>query len=82
MAGRGPFARSLFGMRPTASPGDFFYMMADSAAMASQYGHKQVLCQAMALANPSTLSLFVFGFVFYFFFLIFFLFVTRNSTFF
>lgn len=33
--------------------GDFFYMMADSAAMADQYGHKEKLCDAMSTANPS-----------------------------
>jgi hypothetical protein len=55
MNGRGRKSRMLFGMNPSSSPGDFFYMMADSAAMADQYGHKEALCNAMNLANPSIL---------------------------
>lgn len=34
-------------MSKTTSNGDFFYMMADSAAMGAQYGHKASLCTAM-----------------------------------
>jgi len=50
-AGQGTAARNLFGMDPTTSNGDFFYMMADSAAMADQYGNKAALCNWMAQAN-------------------------------
>lgn len=40
-------ARALFGSPPDMSAPDFAYMLADSAAMAVQYGGKEALCTAM-----------------------------------
>jgi len=51
--GDGGRLRSLFGMDPASSNGDFFYMMADSAAMADQYGSKIPFCTYMMKANLS-----------------------------
>lgn len=44
-------------MSETTSNGDFFYMLADSAAMGAQYGHKYDLCLAMlsGSSDPSHL---------------------------
>lgn len=41
-------AKALFGLRPDYLDTDFYYMIADAASMADQYGHKQVLlCSAL-----------------------------------
>lgn len=45
--GNGTRVRRLFGARSDMDDADFFYMAADSAAMAVQYGHKNVLCDHM-----------------------------------
>ena len=39
--GHGAQARKLMGAREGMIPADFFYLLADSAAMAVQYGHKE-----------------------------------------
>eukprot|EP00049_Salpingoeca_infusionum_P013678 m.255697 g.255697 ORF g.255697 m.255697 type:complete len:464 (+) comp15505_c0_seq1:653-2044(+) len=40
-------AKALFGISPDMADGDFAYMLADSAAMADQYGSKANLCNAI-----------------------------------
>lgn len=45
--GQGGEAKALFGADEGLADGDFFYMLADSAAMMDQYGHKDTLCRAM-----------------------------------
>lgn len=44
-------AKMAFGV-PDLPTNDFWYMTADSAAMAVQYGHKEALCSAMEAATP------------------------------
>lgn len=44
-------ARALFGSPATMSVPDFAYMLADSAAMAAQYGTKDELCSALKPSN-------------------------------
>jgi len=41
-------ALALFGVRPDLSDTDFYYMIADSAAMSIQYNHKTEFCAALA----------------------------------
>jgi len=36
------------------APGDFFYMLADSAAMADQYDNKAILCSAISAVNATS----------------------------
>jgi pimeloyl-ACP methyl ester carboxylesterase len=55
--GNGTRVRALFGSRPEMEDADFFYMLADSAAMAVQYGHKNVLCDHMLGATTVGASL-------------------------
>ena len=43
-------ARKAMGARAGLSSSDFFYMLADSSAMAVQYGHKDTVCSAMTKA--------------------------------
>lgn len=53
-AGKGTEAKLLFGVGALAlSEPDFYYMTADSAAMAVQYGHKADLCEMYARLGPS-----------------------------
>jgi hypothetical protein len=47
-------ARSLFGVRKDLPATDFFYMVADGAAMADQYGQKARLCAAIDKGTSST----------------------------
>jgi pimeloyl-ACP methyl ester carboxylesterase len=53
-AGRGAQAKALFGSPQDMEDPDFFYMMADSAAMADQYGFKANLCEAISALTPDT----------------------------
>jgi hypothetical protein len=48
--------KSLLGAQALADA-DFFYMLADAAAMAVQYGHKDVVCKAMTDAVDQKLLL-------------------------
>lgn len=48
--------KALFGAQDLCDA-DFFYMLADSAAMAVQYGHKNVVCDHMTQALDRKLSL-------------------------
>ncbi|CAH0517612.1 unnamed protein product [Peronospora belbahrii] len=48
-------AKKLFGAQNLADA-DFFYMIADAAAMAVQYGHKDVVCGSMITVVSTTLS--------------------------
>eukprot|EP00051_Salpingoeca_urceolata_P009899 m.120335 g.120335 ORF g.120335 m.120335 type:complete len:93 (-) comp16500_c1_seq6:220-498(-) len=48
-----PQARKLLGSPTDMSTPDFFYMLADSAAMADQYGHKADLCKALGAVGPT-----------------------------
>jgi len=43
------------GTRHDLPASDFFYMLADSAAMGVQYGHKKILCDAMKSATPTNI---------------------------
>eukprot|EP00055_Hartaetosiga_balthica_P000692 m.137234 g.137234 ORF g.137234 m.137234 type:complete len:480 (+) comp11469_c0_seq1:60-1499(+) len=50
-------AKKLFGASASMADGDFAYMIADSAAMADQYNHKDKLCTAVAgMANEKEVS--------------------------
>ena len=49
--GGGAAAKALFNVRADLPDGDFAYMLADSAAMADQYNHKDKLCAALASAG-------------------------------
>jgi len=51
--GQGRQARKLLGAREGMIPADFFYLLADSAAMAVQYGHKESICKAMVPATAT-----------------------------
>ncbi|RHY32557.1 hypothetical protein DYB32_002460 [Aphanomyces invadans] len=55
-AGRGKQVKALFGAEALNDP-DFFYMLADSAAMAVQYGTKDKLCGPMVAAVKANVSL-------------------------
>lgn len=55
--GNGTRVRALFGARAEMDDADFFYMLADSAAMAVQYGHKNVLCDHLVGAAELGASL-------------------------
>eukprot|EP00054_Salpingoeca_dolichothecata_P006158 m.37451 g.37451 ORF g.37451 m.37451 type:complete len:456 (+) comp16252_c0_seq1:44-1411(+) len=46
-------ARALFNAPDDMLPGDFFYMIADSAAMADQYGSKKFLCDSILQGGSS-----------------------------
>ncbi|DBA02672.1 TPA: hypothetical protein N0F65_010497 [Lagenidium giganteum] len=48
--------KSLLGAE-NLSDADFFYMLADAAAMAVQYGHKNVLCDHMVAASEQKTAL-------------------------
>ncbi|CAK4084108.1 unnamed protein product [Aphanomyces euteiches] len=55
-AGRGKEVKGLLGAEALSDP-DFFYMLADSAAMAVQYGKKDKLCGPIVEAVQSNASL-------------------------
>ncbi|OQR97863.1 serine protease family S28 [Achlya hypogyna] len=55
-AGRSDEVKGLLGAQALADP-DFFYMLADSAAMAVQYGKKDQLCVPMIAAVQANASL-------------------------
>ncbi|KAF0716688.1 hypothetical protein AaE_011031 [Aphanomyces astaci] len=55
-AGRGHQVKALLGAQALSDP-DFFYMLADAAAMAVQYGTKDKLCGPMLAAVKANVSL-------------------------
>ncbi|OWZ08800.1 Serine protease [Phytophthora megakarya] len=55
-SGNATTVKSLFGAQDLADA-DFFYMIADAAAMAVQYGHKDIVCENMVGAFERNNSL-------------------------
>ncbi|POM57551.1 Serine protease family S28, partial [Phytophthora palmivora] len=55
-SGNGTTVKKLFGAQDLADA-DFFYMIADAAAMAVQYGHKDIVCNSMVGAFERNNSL-------------------------
>ncbi|KAE9024294.1 hypothetical protein PR002_g11495 [Phytophthora rubi] len=55
-SGNATKVKGLFGAQELADP-DFFYMIADAAAMAVQYGHKDIVCESMVGAFERNVSL-------------------------
>lgn len=47
-------AKALFGAEDVEDDRDFYYMLADSASMAVQYGTKQAMCDALKAHGPDS----------------------------
>eukprot|EP01130_Rhizamoeba_saxonica_P000726 TRINITY_DN10659_c0_g1_i1.p1 TRINITY_DN10659_c0_g1~~TRINITY_DN10659_c0_g1_i1.p1 ORF type:complete len:464 (+),score=73.13 TRINITY_DN10659_c0_g1_i1:383-1774(+) len=54
--GHSIFLKTLFNAEHLTEVGDFFYMVADSSAMAIQYGHKDYLCDNLKLSNTGNIT--------------------------
>ena len=49
-------AKSLFGLTPGYLDADFYYMIADAASMADQYGRKSALCAMLATTTELSME--------------------------